>query len=585
MKKAGVNEDGHGNIETTENVEKASAAKEVEKDTMQTTDSAGTAKDNAQASESMTAVSTLTAEKPEEKSGKRKKKEKAAKTPMDKKKKKKIIRRCVIGGVAAVIVFFMVSNSMKAKNAGLVVYTTEATKEDIEQVLGTSGTVKSEETKTYFAPVAVQIGSVDVAPGDSVEKGQTLLSFDTEALADAKQIAELKLQANEGGYESSIYKDNKYVAELREANVNLDVLEQQIADNENYLKELQKKVEDKKAWYANQGAQLQVTLLEYEKKISDEKEALAERNAEEQAQGKNDNDKKEKDEAAKGQIDADEEVYLNLQQQVQFNSYEQQNNQEIRDLEREISDCQELIAGYKEYRSEMKAQKDSSENGAMDQGSRSQLEANTEMEKIDGQATLDSIAQVERGILADYNGVVTEVEAVEGATPQEGGKLVTLESTEKVKVEITVSKYDLDKIALGQDAQIDIAGKKYDGKVTKINRMATNNASGAAVVGAEIGIENPDSSIYLGVEAKAEIHIAEAAGAVAIPFEVVNTDMEGDFVFVVENGIVAKKRITTGISSDSYIEVKEGLKEGEAVIVTTGQELEEGMSVTAIPQQ
>lgn len=585
MKKAGVNEDGHGNIETTENAEKASAAKEAEKDTMQTTDSAGTEKDNAQASESVTAVSTLTAEKPEEKSGKKKKKEKAVKTPMDKKKKKKIIRRCVIGGVAAVIVFFMVSNSMKAKNAGLVVNTTEVAREDIEQVLSTSGTVKSEETKTYFAPVAVQIGSVDVTPGDSVEKGQTLLSFDAEALADAKQIAELKLQANEGGYESSIYKDNKYVAELREANVNLDVLEQQIADNENYLKELQKKVEDKKAWYANQGAQLQVTLLEYEKKISDEKEALAERNAEEQAEGKNDNEKKEKDEAAKGQIDADEEVYLNLQQQVQFNAYEQQNNQEIRDLEREISDCQELIAGYKEYRSEMKAQKDSSENGAMDQGSRSQLEANTEMEKINGQATLDSIAQVESGILADYNGVVTEVEAVEGATPQEGGKLVTLESTEKVKVEITVSKYDLDKIALGQDAQINIAGKKYDGKVTKINRMATNNASGAAVVGAEIGIENPDASIYLGVEAKVEIHIAEALDTVSIPIEVVNTDMEGDFVFVAENGTVAKKRITTGISSDSHIEVKEGLKEGEAVIVTTGQELEEGMSVTAIPQQ
>lgn len=514
-----------------------------------------------------------------------KKKEKAPKTPMDKKKKKKIIRRCVVGGVAAVAVFFMVSNSMKAKNASMVVYTMEVTREDVEQMLSTSGTVRSEESKTYFAPVAVQIGSVDVAPGDSVEKGQTLLTFDEQALADAKQVAALKLQANEGGYASSLYKDNKYAAQLREANVNLDVLEQQIADNENYLKELQKKVEDKKAWYANQGAQLQVSLLEWEKKISDEKQALAERNEEELKSGKDDREKKERDEAAKNQIANDEETYLSLQEQVQYNSYEQQNNQEIRDLEREISACEELIAGYKEYRSEMKAQKDSSENGAMDQGSRSQLEANTQMEKIDGQATLDSIAQVESGILADYNGVVTEVEAVEGATPQEGGKLVTLESTEKVKAEITVSKYDLDKISLGQDAQIDIAGKMYDGKVTKINRMATNNASGAAVVGAEIEIENPDSSIYLGVEAKVEIHIAEAAGALAVPLEVVNTDMEGDFVFVAENGAVVKKRITTGISSDSYIEVKDGLTEGEAVIITTGQELEEGTPVTAVLQQ
>ena len=81
-----------------------------------------------------------------------------------------------------------------------------------------------------------------------------------------------------------------------------------------------------------------------------------------------------------------------------------------------------------------------------------------------------------------------------------------------------------------------------------------------------------------------EIHTAKAEGVVAIPVEVINTDMEGDFVFVAENGMVVKKRITTGITSDSYSEVKEGLTEGEAVIMTMGQELEEGMSVTAIPQ-
>ena len=220
----------------------------------------------------------------------------------------------------------------------------------------------------------------------------------------------------------------------------------------------------------------------------------------------------------------------------------------------------------------------------MDNGSRSQLEANTELEELNNQNTLDAIGEVENGILADFNGVVTEVEIIEGATPQEGQKLFTIESTEKVKVEITVSKYDLDKIAVGQEAKVEIAGKEFEGKVTKINRMATTNASGTAVVGAEIEIENPDQSIYLGVEAKVEVHMAKAEGVVAVPIEVVNTDMEGDFVFVAEEGLVKKKRITTGISSDMYIEVTEGLTEGEEVIMTTGQELEEGLPVTVIPQ-
>lgn len=221
----------------------------------------------------------------------------------------------------------------------------------------------------------------------------------------------------------------------------------------------------------------------------------------------------------------------------------------------------------------------------MDSGSKSQLEANTQMERINGQETLDDIEEVKDGILADFDGVVTEMEAVEGSVPQEGTKLVTVESTEKVKVEINVSKYDLDKIQIGQSASIDIAGKKYDGKVTKIDRMATTNQSGAAVVGAEIEIENPDTAIFLGVEARVEISTASVSGVVAVPLEVINTDMEGDFVFVAENGVAVKKRITTGITSDSFSEVTEGLAEGETIIMTTGQNLEEGMPVTAIPQQ
>ena len=473
--------------------------------------------------------------------------EKASETPMDKKKKRKIIRRCIIGGVAVIVVLFMVRNSMAAKNAGVIVQTTMVTLQDIEQTLNTSGTVKSEETKTYFAPLSVKIGTVNVAAGDNVKKGQPLLIYDADALDSARRVEELKLQASEGGYESSVYKNNQYIAQLGEANVNLEVLDQQIEDSENYVKELQQKINDKKTSLAHEGTLLQISLLDW-----------ADR--------------------------PDSEEYLNLQKLIQYNSYEQQNNKDILAWQKEVERYQEIIAGYKEYRSEMKAQKNSSESGSLDSGSKSRLEANAQMERIGSEDTLAAMEEVKDGIIADFDGVVTEVTAVEGATPPEGEKLFTVESTEKVKVEITVSKYDLEKIKVGQTASIDVAGKKYNGKVTKINGMATTNASGTAVVGAEIEIDNPDSEIYLGIEARVEIQTAQVTGVTAVPVEIINSDKEGDFVFVAENGVVVKKRITTGISSDSYSEVIEGLTEGEAVIVSTGQDLEEGMAVTVIPQ-
>ena len=477
-----------------------------------------------------------------------KKKEKKEKKNKADKPKKKLKKRWIFGGIAALLVVLIVVNSVRNGNAAPVVYTAPAALQDLEQTISTSGTVKSDETEIYYAPVAVKIGEVNVSAGDMVKAGDVLIAYDETALADAKKQAELKLQSNDGGYESSIAKDNKYIAELGEANVNLDVLKQQIEDCENYVKELNRKVSDKQAALAREGALLQISLIDWSDK-------------------------------------PDSEEYENLQKLIQLNSYEQQNNQEIRAWKEEITEYEDKVAAYKEYKSEMESQKKSSEGGYLDQGGKSKLEADKELEDMNNTNTLTAIDTVENGIVADFDGVVTSVDAEKNATPAEGTKLLTLESVEKVKVCISVSKYDLEKIVIGQKADIDIAGKKYEGELTKIDGMATNNASGAAVVGAEITITNPDDAIYLGVEAKIELHTASVADAVVVPLEAVNADKDGDFVYAVENGMVVKKRITTGISSDEYTEIKEGLSEGDSVITVTDMDLMEGMAVTEIPQE
>ena len=181
--------------------------------------------------------------------------------------------------------------------------------------------------------------------------------------------------------------------------------------------------------------------------------------------------------------------------------------------------------------------------------------------------------------------MVTEISAVEGGSVPVGGSLLKLESTEDVMVRISVTKYDLDKIAVGQSARISIGNKEYQGEVSKINKMAETNNSGAAVVGTEIKITNPDSDLILGVEAKVVISTAKEENAVLVPVSTVNVDTEGEFVYVVENNTLVKKPVVTGISSDLYIEIKEGLTEGEQVVLEVSTGLFEGMTVMAMPEQ
>lgn len=470
------------------------------------------------------------------------------KVPMDQSKKKKIrkiIRRTVIGVILVAVIAFIAMNSIMAKNAPAIVYVTPVERDDVEQVLSTSGTVKTEESKVYFSTMAIEIAQVNVELGDNVKKEQMLLAYDAEALENEKLLAQLRIEANEGGYTSSISKNNEFINELGEAKFNLDILELQIAYAENCIKELNKKITDKQDRLAKDGTNLQISLIDW----SD-------------------------------QPDSDE--YIELQKQIQWNSYEQQHNKEIEEWQREIETYQETVTACKEYKAEMESQKNTSENSILDSGSKEQMSANRQIENINATETLASIEEIENGILADFDGVVTELNVVEGDTPMAGAQMLVLESTEKVKVEISVSKYDLEKIALGQEAEVTIAGNTYNGVVSKINGMATTNASGAAVVGAEIQIKNPDSDIFLGVEAKVKINTSVAKQVLVVPIEVVNSDKEGDFVYAVEDGILLKKRIVTGISSDNYCEVKEGLNEGDQVVSNVTVDMVEGMTVTAV---
>ena len=477
----------------------------------------------------------------------KKKKEKKEKKPLDraaKKKRRKIILFIVIG---VVVLLFILSKALGGNGPQAVVMTTGAVAGEIEQTINTSGTVTTEMTKSYFSDVNVKIGDVAVKAGDAVKEGDVLISYDADSLAKEIELAKLKQQSNQGNYNNSVQSNNEKWGDLNEANVNLSVLDQQIADTEAYITNLENKIEQKKSDLAYEGALLQISLLDW-------------------------------------QDHPDSDEYMNLQKLVQLNSYEQQNNAQVKEWEDELAVYNKMLSDYKEYRSEMKSQKSSAEAGRMTSGARQELEAENQTRQIETNDSLESLEAVSGGIVAEFDGVVTEVNAVEGGTVATGTQLLKLESTQDVMVRISVTKYDLDKIAVGQSAKVTIGSKEYEGKVTKINKMAEQNNSGASVVGTEIKITNPDSDVILGVEAKVIISTAQEKNAVLIPVTAVNVDMDGEFVYVVEENILVKKRIATGISSDTMVQVTEGLTEGEQIVtdVTTG--LMEGMTVMAMPQ-
>ena len=80
------------------------------------------------------------------------------------------------------------------------------------QAVDGSGTVESEEVKTYFSPVSATVAEFNLQVGDTVEAGETLLTYDGTELDNLYRQAELTGSAAAYGYQDSIRKDNKNTA-------------------------------------------------------------------------------------------------------------------------------------------------------------------------------------------------------------------------------------------------------------------------------------------------------------------------------------------------------------------------------------
>ena len=492
------------------------------------------------------------------------------------KRKKKIP---LIVAAALVVVFggYSVVNSVIAKNTPAQVNTITAAKGSVEETISTSGKVNSEQSRTYYAPVGAVITEMNVSLGDVVEEGQQLVTFDTSDLEAQKTKAALDASASANGYRSTQYQSDKKQSEYNEAVIGLDELKVLAAGQEQYVQGLKYNLEDD---IQNKKEDLQEWLNKLNLELEIQNNKLSEPRSEE----------------SRERI---QETIQNLNESIRSTSNEINDlsmSDEMKEKQRIIDAEQKKLDDMKEEISRREGKESSSEAGIVDPYAKQQQADNMQSAQITAEEAAEKLAKGQEGVKAEFGGIVTKIATMsssanasagggllEGATVSEGTELFTIESNQQVKVDISITKYDLAKIAVGQKADITIADQKYEGEVTKINKVAANNAQGSPVVGVEVHINNPDSGIYLGVEAQVVIHTNSAQDVITLPVEIVNTDRNGDFCYVVENGVVTMRRITTGISSDTDVEVTDGLKEGDLVVYDMTGSVTEGMSVVAVP--
>jgi RND family efflux transporter MFP subunit len=398
------------------------------------------------------------------------------------------------------------------------------TKGNIQESVEVSGTIESERSKVYYSSISAPVSEISFTQGESVTEGQSLISFDTKDLQVTAEQTDISLRASKDNYESAVNNSQKNGTNYANATTSLGILEQQIADEKACISNIQESLVK-----AQEIATEITQATSYMASLTDSKEL------------------------AKQQKHLEE-------LQSDYDSYD------VPALNGDLAYHQTELTQCLTSQSEYKAQQKTADAGLLNNAAKDQLKSGEDLAKISKEQAADDLVQAQKGIRADFDGIVTSVDIDEGAVALEGTRLFEIESNKELKVVVEISKYDISKIEFGQKAVVRIAGNEYKATVSKINKVATLNDTDKPQVPVEIHIENPDEKLYLGLEGDVTIDTKESKDTLLISATSVYTDDTGTYCYLIENGLITKKYFTKGVENDSFVEVLSDLTEGSVVI-------------------
>ena len=172
-------------------------------------------------------------------------------------------------------------------------------------------------------------------------------------------------------------------------------------------------------------------------------------------------------------------------------------------------------------------------------------------------------------IIAPFAGLIVErfINQGEFVSTMPPSPLFLMMNIDKVKTEIGLPEIHIARIHLGNPVDVTVdtyPGIIFKGTVSTINPMV-DPVSRAFMV--KVEIPNKDHRLKPGMFARVKIYPTIHKGALIVPFKSVMKREGTTVVFVIEGTTVKLRAVTAGITNEREIEVIDGVKEGEEVVV------------------
>lgn len=205
--------------------------------------------------------------------------------------------------------------------------------------------------------------------------------------------------------------------------------------------------------------------------------------------------------------------------------------------------------------------------------------ADAELDRAKATLAISREKLVRTKIYSPLLGAVKEKKVSVGDYVRNGTPLLQLIKINPLKLSFTVNEKDVGGLKMGQEVSFTVDAFPHKQFKGRVSLLYPNVEERTRTLQAEAVVPNADHMLKPGYFARVQIYTQAARDTVVIPVTSLLYDAAVIRVFVVNGNKAQERIIKTGNKYGEYIEITEGIKEKERVVIVGQNSLSEGVKV------
>jgi membrane fusion protein, multidrug efflux system len=229
------------------------------------------------------------------------------------------------------------------------------------------------------------------------------------------------------------------------------------------------------------------------------------------------------------------------------------------------------LAQEKEFRQRSLLDRDAISQESYDQ-------VQTDLQSIKADINLVKARISETELRAPFDGIIGLRYLSEGSYVTSATKIAKLVKIKPIKIEFSISEKYTSEIKIGYPVTFKVDGinQVFNASVYAIDpKIDINTRTIVLRALYPNSMEELKSGRYAGVT----LELSHIENAVSIPTEAVIPEMDGEKVFIYNKGKAKSVNVTTGLRTESRIQITDGLKFGDTLLITGIMQLRQNLPV------